>query len=62
MSAKLHKIDELSKLLDDKNELVGNFIFVPSFLFLKVGVVFNYSLHLSLLSKGILSCLYMGEM
>lgn len=25
MSAKLHKIDELFKLLDDKNELAGNF-------------------------------------
>ena len=24
MSAKLHKIDELSKLLDNKNELAGN--------------------------------------
>lgn len=24
MSAKIHKIDELSKLLDDKNELAGN--------------------------------------
>lgn len=26
MSAKLHKIDELSKLLDDKNELAGNLL------------------------------------
>lgn len=24
MSAKIHKIDDLSKLLDDKNELAGN--------------------------------------
>lgn len=27
MIAKLHKIDELSKLLDDKNELAGNLMY-----------------------------------